>query len=136
MVERTVSIKQKTRPEEIQVSQIIEAARQDPRMFGDSYLLYAQPVFRYLYSRMGNAPKAEDVAAQTFLAALERFPKYRHDGYFASWLFSIARNKAMDHFRKRRKEASLDEAVHVPSDTNLLQQVLSLIHISEPTRPY
>jgi len=130
MVERTMSIKQKTQPEEIQVSQIIEAARQDPRMFGDLYLLYAQPVFRYLYSRMCSVPEAEDATAQTFLAALERFPKYRHDGYFASWLFSIARNKAMDHFRKRRKEASLDEAEHIPVDTNLLQQVIKTERIA------
>lgn len=124
MVERTMPIKRMAQPEEKQVSQIIAAARHDPRMFGDLYLLYAQPVFRYLYSRVGSAPEAEDATAQTFLAALERFPKYRHDGYFASWLFSIARNKAMDYFRKQRNEASLDEAERIPADINPLQQVI------------
>lgn len=73
----------------------------------DLYLLYAQPVFRYLYSRIRNIPEAEDAIAQTFLAALEQIPK-KHDGYFASWLFSIARNKAMDYFRKQRKETPLN----------------------------
>jgi RNA polymerase sigma-70 factor (ECF subfamily) len=73
---------------------------------------------------MGNSSEAEEATAQTFLAALERFPKYRHKGYFASWLFSIARNKAMDHFRKQRKEASLDEAGQIPADANLLRQVI------------
>jgi len=130
MVERTMSIKQKHQPEEMQVLQIIAAARQDPQMFGELYSLYAQPVFRYLYSRMGNLPEAEDATAQTFLAALERFPKYRHDGYFASWLFSIARNKAMDYFRKRRKLTSLDEAEFIPDDANLLQQVIKTERIA------
>ena len=134
MVKRTMSIKQKPQPEEHHVSQIIAAARLDPRMFGDLYLLYAQPVFRYLYSRMGNVPEAEDATAQTFLAALERFPKYRHDGYFASWLFSIARNKAMDYFRKQRKEASLDEAELFPGDANLLQQVIKTERIATLSR--
>lgn len=130
MVERTMSIKQKPQPEEHHVSQIIAAARQDPRMFGDLYLLYAQPVFRYIYSRMGNVPEAEDATAQTFLAALERFPKYRHDGYFASWLFSIARNKAMDYFRKQRKETRLEEAEFIPADGNILQQVIKTERIA------
>ena len=130
MVEGTMTTKLEPHPAEKQISQIIEAARQDPRMFGDLYLLYAQPVFRYLYSRMGSVPEAEDATAQTFLAALERFPKYRHDGYFASWLFSIARNKAMDYFRKQGKEASLDEAERIPADTNLLQQVIKTERIA------
>jgi RNA polymerase sigma-70 factor, ECF subfamily len=124
MVERTMSIKLKPQPETKQVSQIITAARQDPQRFGELYSLYAQPVFRYLYSRIGSFPEAEDTTAQTFLAALERFPKYRHDGYFASWLFSIARNKAMDYFRKRRKETSLEEAEFMPAEANLVQHVI------------
>lgn len=130
MVERTMTIKQKPRPEENQIAQLIEAARKDPNEFGELYLLYAQPVFRYLFSRIGNLSEAEDVTAQTFLAALERFPKYRHDGYFASWLFSIARNKAMDYFRNRRKETSLEEAEFIPADGNLLQQVIKTERIS------
>lgn len=124
MVERTMTIKLKPQPEEKQVSQIIAAARQDPQVFGELYSLYAQPVFRYLYSRIGGFPEAEDATAQTFLAALERFPKYRHDGYFASWLFSIARNKAIDYFRQQRKETSLGEAEFIPTDASMLQQVI------------
>ncbi|NJD60810.1 MAG: RNA polymerase subunit sigma-24 [Anaerolineales bacterium] len=126
MVESTISMTMKRihRPEDKQVSQIIAAARRDPQKFGELYALYAQPVYRYLYSRIGSVPEAEDVTAQTFLAALEHFPKYQHDGYFASWLFSIARNKTMDFFRQRRNETSLDETEIVAEDSNLLQQII------------
>lgn len=134
MVERTMTTQRKTQLEEQHVSQIITVARQDPRVFGELYLLYVQPVFRYLYSRIGSFSDAEDATAQTFLAALERLPKYRHDGYFASWLFSIARNKAMDHFRKRRKERALDEAEYIPADANLLQQVIKTEQITALSR--
>ena len=130
MVERTITIKQKPRPEENQIAQLIEAARKGPNEFGELYLLYAQPVFRYLFSRIGTLSDAEDATAQTFLAALERFPKYRHDGYFASWLFSIARNKAMDYFRNRRKETPLEEAEFIPADGNMLQQVIKTERIA------
>ena len=130
MVERTMTINKKPRAEENQIAQLIEAARKDPNEFGELYLLYAQPVFRYLFSRIGNLSEAEDATAQTFLAALERFPKYRHDGYFASWLFSIARNKAMDYFRNQRKETPLEEAEFIPADGNMLQQVIKTERIA------
>ncbi len=124
MVEKTMQTEPMPQPEAKRVAQLVAAAKNDPQAFGELYLLYVQPVFRYLFSRMGNSSEAEEATAQTFLAALERFPKYRHKGYFASWLFSIARNKAMDHFRKQRKEASLDEAGQIPADANLLRQVI------------
>jgi RNA polymerase sigma-70 factor (ECF subfamily) len=130
MVERTMSIKLKPQPEEKHVTQLVTAARQDPQVFGELYLLYAQPVFRYLHSRIGSFPEAEDATAQTFLAALERFQNYHHDGYFASWLFSIARNKAMDYFRQQRKQTSLDEAELIPAEANLLQQVIKTERIA------
>ena len=130
MVERTMAILQKPQTEEKHVTQLVTAARQDPQVFGELYLLYVQPVFRYLYSRIGSFPEAEDATAQTFLAALERFPNYRHDGFFASWLFAIARNKSMDYFRRQRKQTSLDEADFIPTETNLLQQVIKTERIA------
>ena len=130
MVEEKMTTKLKTELTEKSVRQMIEAARQDPRKFGDLYLLYAQPVFRYLYSRTRNIPEAEDATAQTFLAALEQIQKNRHDGYFASWLFSIARNKAMDYFRKQRKETSLKETELISTDINLLTQVIKTERIT------
>lgn len=130
MVEKTMAIKQRSQPEENQIAQIIETARQDPKAFGELYLLYVQPVYRYLFSRIGNQAEAEDATAQTFLAALERFQSYRHDGYFASWLFSIARNKSVDYFRKQRKETSLDAVEFVHDETNLLQQIIKTERIS------
>ncbi len=85
---------------------IIQAARHDPQAFGELYLLYVDQVFRYLYSRLGNVHEAEDVTGLTFLAAFESFDRFRQDGNFAPWLFTIARNKAMDHFRRNKKQES------------------------------
>ena len=92
-------------PEEIN---LIRAARKDPKAFDGLYLRYVEPVFRYLYSRLGNVHEAEDITAQTFLVAFESFDRFRQDGHFASWLFTIARNKAMDHFRQRKDTTPID----------------------------
>jgi RNA polymerase sigma-70 factor (ECF subfamily) len=103
---------------------LIKAARQDPRAFGELYMLYVEKVFKYLYSRIGNVHMAEDTTAQTFLAAFESFDRFRHDGRFASWLFTIARNKVMDVFRQQKSTASIDEIPEIPVDADPLSEVI------------
>src|SRR5450759_375669 len=99
---------------------IIRAAKQDSKAFGDLYKLYVEQVFRYLYSRIGNVHEAEDITAQTFLVAFESFDRFRQEEHFASWLFTIARNKAMDHFRQRKNTSSIDEIDDIPVENDPL----------------
>ncbi len=103
---------------------IIKAAREDPKAFGELYKLYVEPVFRYLYSRIGNVHEAEDITAQAFLVAFESFDRFREDRHFASWLFTIARNKAMDHFRQRKNLSSIDEAANIPVEIDPLYDAI------------
>lgn len=103
---------------------IIQAARRDPKAFGELYRLYVEQVFRYLYSRTGNPHEAEDATAQTFLAAFESFDRFRQEEHFASWLFTIARNKAMDHFRQRKMTSSIDDATDIPVENDPLSGVI------------
>jgi RNA polymerase sigma-70 factor (ECF subfamily) len=105
---------------------IIKAAREDPKVFGELYKLYVAPVFRYLYSRIGNVHEAEDITAQAFLVAFESFDRFREDRHFASWLFTIARNKAMDHFRQRKNISSIDEAANIPTENDPLTGVIQV----------
>jgi RNA polymerase sigma factor (sigma-70 family) len=114
-------------PESIQKmdeTSLVAEAKKNPEAFERLYARYVQPVFRYLCSRVGSVPEAEDITAQTFLAALEGFDRYRDNGHFAAWLFSIARHKTMDHFRQRHRQASLESAEFIPSAADPLEQVI------------
>jgi len=88
---------------------LIQEARRDIKAFDKLYQRYLSQVVRYLYSRLGNMGDAEDVAAQAFLAAYESFSSFKKEGFFAAWLFAIARNKAVDHLRRNRLFEQLDE---------------------------
>ena len=79
---------------------LVAEAKKDLRAFNALYIKYLQPVYRYSLSRIGSKVEAEEAVSQTFLAALVAFPRYRDDGRFAAWLFSIARRKTLDHFRR------------------------------------
>jgi RNA polymerase sigma-70 factor (ECF subfamily) len=103
---------------------LIKAARQDSKVFGELYKLYVKQVFRYLYSRIGNVNEAEDITAQTFLVAFESFDRFRHDEHFSSWLFTIAHNKAMDHFRQQKITLPFDETADILVENDPLTGVI------------
>ena len=88
---------------------LIKAARTDPTAFNQLYLSYIRLIYRYIFSKVGEARETEDLTAQVFLEALEGLPRYRHNGHFAAWLFSIARHKVADHYRSRRSELTIED---------------------------
>lgn len=67
--------------------------------FAALYRRYLARVYRYFYARTGAAQWAEDLTAQTWLAALESLPNYRERGTFAAWLFAIAARRYADAYR-------------------------------------
>lgn len=98
----------KTEPEDD--AQLVWAARRDLAAFGALYRRHVAPIYRYLYSRVGNAADAQDLTAQVFLEALQGLDRYRERGSFRAWLFTIAHHRAADHHRRQRPELALDEA--------------------------
>ncbi|MBP7691419.1 MAG: sigma-70 family RNA polymerase sigma factor [Anaerolineales bacterium] len=100
---------------------LVARAQRDPAAFTALYDRYVGRVYGYHLSRVGAPADAQDLTAQTFLTALEALPRYRERGAFAAWLFQIARSKAMDFFRRRRPQVSLDliEAMPAPAEAPL-----------------
>jgi RNA polymerase sigma-70 factor (ECF subfamily) len=89
---------------------LAEAAKSDPGAFGELYERYYVRVYRYVYHRIGNVAEAEDVTALVFMKSLEALPSYQaRRNSFAPWLFRIARNAVIDHYRRRRQQSPLDE---------------------------
>src|SRR3954471_8119393 len=68
------------------------------------YLLHFDRIYSYLHLSVGNRHDAEDLTTQTFLRMLERIGRFRwKSAPFSAWLFRIAHNLAMDHFRATRR---------------------------------
>ena len=68
------------------------------------YLIHFDRIYSYLHVSVGNRHDAEDLTTQTFLKMLEAIGKFRWQAApFSAWLFRIAHNLAMDHFRANRR---------------------------------
>ncbi|HVM16761.1 MAG TPA: sigma-70 family RNA polymerase sigma factor [Gaiellaceae bacterium] len=68
------------------------------------YLLHFDRIYSYLHMSVGNRHDAEDLTTQTFLKMLEAIGRFRwQSAPFSAWLFRIAHNLAMDHFRANRR---------------------------------
>jgi len=90
---------------------LIENGKLNAAGFKEIYTLWITKVYQYTYARVGNPNDAEDLTSQIFLKAYEAFPRYKHRGHFAAWLFSIARNEIKMFYRGRKAaEVTLDFA--------------------------
>ncbi len=88
------------------------------------YDAYACRIYRYFYSRVGNAAEADDLTAQTFLKVIEALPRYQHRGQFTAWIFRIARNNAVDYYRRNHNQPLAEDSLDVPVMDGALDQVI------------
>jgi len=61
-------------------------------------------VFGYLRSRVGNEAVAEDLTAETFLAAVQAIQRGAIPSLTVAWLVGVARHKLVDHWRRQARE--------------------------------
>lgn len=74
---------------------------------------YQEPLIHFLRGILGAEDEVFDCAQEAFLAAYRNLWRYSPAHTFRAWIYAIARNKAIDLIRKRRKEAPLiiDEGI-------------------------
>jgi RNA polymerase sigma-70 factor (ECF subfamily) len=81
------------------------------------YLMHFDRIYSYLHVTVGNKHDAEDLTTQTFLRMLESIGKFRwQSAPFSAWLFRIAHNLSMDHFRASRRWQPEEEVPEPPPD--------------------
>ncbi len=85
----------------------MERARADPSAFGELYRRYLPRVYAFAYRRTGVVEAAEDVTSAAFERALRSLDGYRwQPGGFGPWLFRIASNELVDHYRRTGRATS------------------------------
>jgi RNA polymerase sigma-70 factor (ECF subfamily) len=97
-----------------------EAKAGNPEAFARLYDAYVERVTRYVYFRISEAIDTEDLVAQVFLKAWENLDRYKMGSSpFIAWLYTIARNLVIDHYRTKKNALPLEEAIALPSDMEM-----------------
>jgi len=101
--------------------------------FGKLYELFVAPIYRYMYYRVGRED-AEDLTELVFLKTWENIHQYeKRQSSFSAWIFRIAHNVVVDHYRAhqangelseniedKRRDASATERIHRRLDQEIL----------------
>lgn len=88
----------------------VAAARGDVDAVGRLYDALVEPIYRYVVVRVHRREDAEDLTQLVFERIVASLPRYRPRGRpFEAWAFRIARNAVIDHVRRERNHAPLED---------------------------
>jgi RNA polymerase sigma-70 factor (ECF subfamily) len=101
-----------------EIRALVERAQKGDRgALEELYLIHFDRIYSYLHMSVGNRHDAEDLTTQTFLKMLEAIGRFRFQSApFSAWLFRIAHNLAMDHFRAARRWQPEEEVPEQPGE--------------------
>lgn len=112
--------------QDLQIRRLVDLAKQgDAQAFGHLYDRFQPEILRYLIVRVRDRDVAEDIAQQVFLKGWQAIPRYEHRGTpFRAWLYRMAHNQMVDHFRTTRPTTDL-EGVDIPEDSEADERLLT-----------
>ncbi|MBN1288892.1 MAG: sigma-70 family RNA polymerase sigma factor [Actinobacteria bacterium] len=105
---------------------MLKARQGDKRAYGKIFKLCYPDIYDYIARRVGNRSDAEDLTMQVFARGLKAVGGYEERGYSVkAWLYRIAHNAVVDHFRKLKKPVDLDSVGEVADGKDIEHEVAS-----------
>ncbi|MDZ5471159.1 RNA polymerase sigma factor SigX (plasmid) [Bacillus sp. 31A1R] len=71
-------------------------------VFDELYSKYHHDIFQFLFYMVKNREQAEDLVQEVYIRVLKSYKQFEGKSSEKTWLFSIARNVAIDSFRKQK----------------------------------
>ena len=81
-----------------------EARAGKPEAWDALFKRYQLPLYAYVFELVHHQPASLDIVQETFINAARHLAGLRDDAKFGSWLFGIAHQKCIQHWRKRRPD--------------------------------
>jgi RNA polymerase sigma factor (sigma-70 family) len=89
----------------------------DPDGLAAVYDRYADPLYKYCRSMIGDPADAAHAVRDTFVIAASRLDGLREPERLRAWLYAVARNECLGMLRDRRSRSALDEAPGMTAGT-------------------
>ncbi|MDO8622108.1 MAG: RNA polymerase sigma factor [bacterium] len=92
----------------------------DQEAFLRYYEVFNHRIYTYFWYRTGfRRETAEDLTQEVFLKAFQAFASFDCQRSFAPWIFRIAHNHLVNHYRGQRPTISLEEAPELPAPNRI-----------------
>ncbi len=115
-------------PGDVNARLVERVCQGDETAFGELYRAYAPMVHGILLARMPHGD-IQDAVQEVFLAAYRNLSSLRESAAIGGWLARLARNQAVDHFRRTKPTVELVEDIGSgPERSDETREVMSAIH--------
>lgn len=92
----------------------------DPDVFAGLYDEHTNILFGFIMKRVWHRQTAEDLTAEIWMKALTKRKQYNPEkASYRTWLFQIARNHIIDHFRARKETQNIDDMWELADGTDI-----------------
>lgn len=96
---------------------IRRAAVGEAQAFAQLYDAHVDDLYRFIFYRVSDQQTAEDLTSQLFIKAWDNLGRYESRGVrFSAWLYQIARNMVIDHYRTRKETVALEPIATMKPD--------------------
>ena len=86
-----------------------QARAGEPAAWDSLFRRYQLPLYVYVFELVRNEQAALDLVQETFIASARHLGSLREDHKFGSWLFGIAHQQCIQHWRKSGREKLFDD---------------------------
>ncbi len=119
---------------------LVNAYKQgDTSSFSELYEKYVDDIYRFVFRKTWDTNTSEDLTSEIWIKICSSIQKYQEQSgaTFKSWIYRIAHNSVIDHYRKQKEHLDIDE-VEPPSispdfaksvdDSTTLKKVTDYLH--------
>lgn len=94
-----------------EIKLVKKAKKGDSEAFGKLYDVYVEKIYRFVFFKVRSRFEAEDITQQVFLKTWQNIKTYKPQkgAGFSSWLYRIARNSVIDHYRTAKDHVDIED---------------------------
>jgi len=107
---------------------VLQAQAGNSEAFGKLYDAYMERIYRFVYFRVEDQQTAEDITSQVFLKAWSKLDRFQFSRTpYLAWLYTIAHNAVIDHYRTRKVTTALDDVqLSQPDHSEVVENEIDL----------
>jgi RNA polymerase sigma-70 factor, ECF subfamily len=110
---------------------IENSQRGDSQAFGQLYDRHVRTIYDFIYYKTRHKETAEDLTSQTFFKALKNVQTIDPNRPVLSWLYKIAHNSVLDHYRTTRHQDDIDDCYDLSDGTDVIGELDNAVEVKK-----